>query len=120
MEDGWPMYGVVKSHEHTPGNIATLVWIAITHRLHVWILKQKATECIFFTEVIFHCCGTDGPSEALLTDTAGEKVRVILDRAMDFRQTVADKLQSDPSLTTGDVTSLNLTMIKASEIGRTL
>jgi aminoacylase len=50
-----------------------------------------------------------------LSDTAGEKVRVIVDRAMEFRQAQKEKLESDPSLTTGDVTSLNLTVMKVNE-----
>jgi aminoacylase len=70
---------------------------------------------VFWAEVTFHCSGTGGSTETPLTGTAGEKVRIILDRAMEFRQTQKDKLESDPTLTTGDVTSLNLTMMKVTE-----
>jgi aminoacylase len=70
---------------------------------------------MFSIELTFHCCGTTGASVTPLSDTAGEKVRVVLDRAMDFRQTQKEKLESDASLTTGDVTSLNLTMMKVNK-----
>lgn len=67
---------------------------------------------IFSIEVTFHCYGTTGSPDTPLTATAGEKVRVVVDRAMDFRKAEKEKLESDPSLTIGDVTSLNLTMMK--------
>ncbi|PNF38477.1 hypothetical protein B7P43_G03992 [Cryptotermes secundus] len=75
-----------------------------------WNVRQQIT---------FHCYGKTGSLATPLNDTAGQKVRVILDRAMEFRQAQKEKLESDPSLRAGDVTSLNLTMMEggASSLG---
>jgi len=62
--------------------------------------------------MLVHCPGTTGHGSLLLPDTAGEKVRIIIDHFMDFREQEKKKLDSDPSLTIGDVTSVNLTQLK--------
>lgn len=59
-----------------------------------------------------HCPGTPGHGSLLLPDTAGEKVRIIIDRFMDFREQEKQKLDSHPSLNVGDVTTVNLTQLK--------
>ena len=59
-----------------------------------------------------HCPGTPGHGSLLLPDTAGEKVRIIVDHFMDFREQEKKKLDLDPSLTVGDVTTVNLTELK--------
>jgi len=62
--------------------------------------------------MLVHCPGTTGHGSLLLTDTAGEKVRIIIDHFMDFREQEKKKLASDPNLNIGDVTSVNLTQLK--------
>jgi len=62
--------------------------------------------------MLVHCPGTTGHGALLLPDTAGEKVRIIVDRFMDFREQEKKKLDSDPSLIISDVTSVNLTQLK--------
>jgi hypothetical protein len=62
--------------------------------------------------MLVHCPGTTGHGSLLLPDTAGEKVRIIIDHFMDFREQEKKKLDSDPSLTIGDVTTVNLTQLK--------
>jgi hypothetical protein len=62
--------------------------------------------------MLVHCPGTTGHGSLLLPDTAGEKVRIIIDHFMDFREQEKKKLNSDPSLTLGDVTTVNLTQLK--------
>ncbi|KPI95869.1 Aminoacylase-1 [Papilio xuthus] len=57
------------------------------------------------------CPGKSGHGSLLLPDTCGEKIRYIIDKFMDLRQVSKTRLESDPSLTIGDVTSINLTMI---------
>jgi aminoacylase len=59
-----------------------------------------------------HCPGTPGHGSLLLPDTAGEKVRIIIDRFMDFREQEKKKLEMNPNLTVGDVTTVNLTCLK--------
>jgi aminoacylase len=62
--------------------------------------------------LFIHCPGTPGHGSLLLPDTAGEKVRIIIDYFMDFREQERKKLVSNPSLTIGDVTTVNLTQLK--------
>jgi aminoacylase len=63
-------------------------------------------------DLIVHCPGTPGHGSLLLPDTAGEKVRIIIDHFMDFREQERKKLVSNPSLTVADVTTVNLTQLK--------
>jgi len=59
------------------------------------------------------CAGTTGHGSIMLDNTAGEKLRVIIDRFMDFRASEKAKL-TDPTkmaITLGNVTSVNLTKI---------
>jgi aminoacylase len=63
-------------------------------------------------QMLVHCPGTTGHGALLLPDTAGEKVRIIIDHFMDFREQEKKKLDSDPSLIISDVTSVNLTQLK--------
>ncbi|XP_076631647.1 aminoacylase-1 [Colletes latitarsis] len=57
------------------------------------------------------CAGSPGHGSLLMDNTAGEKIRVIIDRFMDFRATQKEKLK-DPKIHLGDVTSVNLTQLK--------
>ncbi|GLH01980.1 Aminoacylase-1 [Gryllus bimaculatus] len=59
-----------------------------------------------------HCPGSPGHGSLLLPDTAGEKVRHIIDRFMDFRQREKQKLNDNPNMELGDVTTINLTQLK--------
>lgn len=46
-----------------------------------------------------------------MKDTAPERLRTLLDRFYDYRETQVLKLQDNPDLTIGDVTTVNITMI---------
>ncbi|KAF2893961.1 hypothetical protein ILUMI_12211 [Ignelater luminosus] len=59
-----------------------------------------------------HCPGQTGHGSLLLDNTAGEKVRKILDKFYDLREQEKKKLDDDPSLNTGDVSTINLTVIE--------
>lgn len=48
----------------------------------------------------------------LLKDTAGEKVRNLLDRFIDYRNTQVKRLADNPELSIGDVTTVNVTIIQ--------
>lgn len=61
--------------------------------------------------VEFTVPGQPGHGSLLLKNTAGEKVRNLLDRFIDYRNTQVKRLENDPELTIGDVTTLNLTMM---------
>ncbi|XP_015601139.1 aminoacylase-1 [Cephus cinctus] len=58
-----------------------------------------------------HCPGTPGHGSLLLDNTAGEKIRVIIEKFMDFRAKEKAKLK-DPKLKVGDVTTVNLTQLQ--------
>lgn len=61
--------------------------------------------------VEFVCEGTTGHGSLLHENTAGEKLRHILDQIFDYRTEQAEKLKNNPEFTIGDVTTVNLTII---------
>lgn len=61
--------------------------------------------------VAVECAGTPGHGSILLDNTAGEKIRIIIDRFMDFRAKEKEKLKN-PKLQLGDVTTINLTQLR--------
>ncbi|XP_047002828.1 aminoacylase-1-like [Schistocerca americana] len=63
-------------------------------------------------KVKVRCRGFTGHGSIPVPGTPGEKLRVVLDRFMDFRQEELDKLQQDPNLWMADVTSTNLTIVE--------
>ncbi|XP_049764518.1 aminoacylase-1-like [Schistocerca cancellata] len=63
-------------------------------------------------KVKVRCRGFTGHGSILVPGTPGEKLRIVLDRFMDFRQEELDKLQQDPNLWMADVTSTNLTTVE--------
>lgn len=63
-------------------------------------------------ELHIHCPGSPGHGSLLLPNTAGEKLRIVIDRFMDYRQKEKTRLESNPEFTIGDVTTVNLTMVK--------
>ncbi|XP_063822557.1 aminoacylase-1-like [Ostrinia nubilalis] len=58
-----------------------------------------------------HCTGQPGHGSLLIHNTAGEKLRYIIDKFMDLREQQKKILESDSKLTIGDVTTVNLTQI---------
>ena len=65
----------------------------------------------FLIDIFFHCSGTAGHGSLLLDDTAGEKIRFLIDKFMDLRAKEKERLKQNPNLTIGDVTTINLTQI---------
>ncbi|KAI5639494.1 peptidase family m20/M25/M40 domain-containing protein [Phthorimaea operculella] len=72
-------------------------------------LVYNAERSIWHIDVT--CPGKSGHGSLLLPDNCGEKVRYIIDKFMDLRQESKKKLESNPDLTIGDVTSINLTIL---------
>ncbi|XP_051172660.1 aminoacylase-1-like isoform X2 [Leptopilina boulardi] len=62
-------------------------------------------------QIWINCPGEEGHGSTLLNNTAGEKLRSIIDRFMDYRASEKAKLK-DPRVKSGNVTSINLTMMK--------
>lgn len=67
---------------------------------------------IFSTDVHIHCHGDPGHGSLILKNTAGEKMRYIIDRFMDMRKEQEDLLEQNPNYKLGDVTTINLTILK--------
>ncbi|XP_078043647.1 aminoacylase-1 [Augochlora pura] len=61
--------------------------------------------------VVVQCNGTPGHGSLLLDNTAGEKVRTIIDRFMDLRAKEKEKLNTG-KFQLGDVTTINLTQLQ--------
>ncbi|CAK1601217.1 unnamed protein product [Parnassius mnemosyne] len=62
-------------------------------------------------QIHVHCTGQPGHGSLLLPNTAGEKVRYIINKFMDMREEQKKILESNNKLTIGDVTTINLTQI---------
>lgn len=69
-------------------------------------------------EIEFLCHGQAGHGSLLLKKTAGEKLHYIIDKLMHFRKGEEAKLENNPELTIGDVTTVNLTMLKGGTQGK--
>ncbi|KAG6456639.1 aminoacylase-1 isoform X2 [Manduca sexta] len=62
-------------------------------------------------QIHVHCTGQPGHGSLLLPNTAGEKIRHVINRFMDYREEQKKILDSNPKLTIGDVTTINLTQL---------
>ena len=58
-----------------------------------------------------NCTGNTGHGSSLMDNTAGEKLRYMIDKFMDLRAEEKKKLEN-PKLRLGDVTSINLTIVE--------
>lgn len=63
-------------------------------------------------QIEFVCHGQSGHGSMLFRNTPGEKIHYIIDKMMNFRKGELAKLESNTKLTLGDVTTVNLTMLK--------
>lgn len=66
----------------------------------------------YYTEFVITCCGNAGHGSIMHDNTAGEKIRYVVDKFMDYREVQKRRLLSDPNLMVGDVTSVNLTLLE--------
>ena len=64
----------------------------------------------FWVEVT--CRGSPGHGSRFLDNTAAEKARRVINRLLEFRDSEQRRLEADPRLTEGDVTSVNLTLMQ--------
>ncbi|XP_037936843.1 aminoacylase-1A-like [Teleopsis dalmanni] len=62
-------------------------------------------------QINFKISGNAGHGSLLLKNTVGEKLQYILNKMMTLREQESKRLESDSSLTIGDVTTVNLTKI---------
>ncbi|XP_054729612.1 aminoacylase-1-like [Anastrepha obliqua] len=81
------------------------------------IASVNETFSLFYAErslwhVHFIISGTAGHGSLLHKNTTGQKLHYILNKLMEFRKHEEDRLESDSSLMLGDVTTINLTIVK--------
>ncbi|XP_014087743.2 aminoacylase-1 [Bactrocera oleae] len=81
------------------------------------IASADETFPVFYAErclwhVHFLISGTAGHGSLLHKNTVGEKLNYILNKLFEFRQHEVDRLDRDKSLLLGDVTTINLTVVK--------
>lgn len=88
-------------------------------RKEVFGVSKSNSQLIFFKlsillllDVHFIISGTAGHGSLMHKNTVGEKLNYILNKLFEFRQREIDRLDKDPSLLLGDVTTINLTIIK--------
>lgn len=72
---------------------------------------------VFYAErsvwrVHFNCHGTTGHGSLLHKNTAADKIRYVIDRFLDYRAEQVKKLENNPEFSVGDVTTVNLTILK--------
>ncbi|KAK6174932.1 hypothetical protein SNE40_013488 [Patella caerulea] len=58
------------------------------------------------------CPGDPGHGSAILKNTAAEKFNKVINSFLSFRREQEERLESNPNLTLGDVTTVNLTMVE--------
>lgn len=58
------------------------------------------------------CPGNPGHGSRFIEGTAAEKLHLIINKFLDFRQQEKSRLEANPNLTLGDVTTVNLTKIE--------
>ncbi|XP_038214771.1 aminoacylase-1-like [Zerene cesonia] len=62
-------------------------------------------------QIHVHCTGQPGHGSLLFPNTAGEKLRYIINKFMTLRDEQKSILDNNPQLTIGDVTTINLTQV---------
>lgn len=80
------------------------------------IATQNEIFTVYYSErsqwvIRVKCFGTTGHGSLLYENTAGEKIRHVINCFMDYRAEQLAKLKQNPKLSIGDVTTVNLTML---------
>jgi len=68
------------------------------------------------TEVQFTARGNTGHALRFIENTAAEKLQFVINRLLEVRTNEKARLESNPNLSMGDVTSVNMTMIQVKEV----
>lgn len=67
--------------------------------------------CFSLSAFKFRFTGNAGHGSILLPNTAGEKLGYVVNKMMEFRASQVKRLEDDPNLFFGDVTTVNLTQL---------
>ncbi|XP_055303614.1 aminoacylase-1-like [Sitodiplosis mosellana] len=63
-------------------------------------------------QIEFICHGQSGHGSMLFKNTPGEKIHYLVDKLMSFRKVEAAKLENNANVDLGDVTTVNMTLLK--------
>lgn len=66
-------------------------------------------------QITFQCLGQSGHGSLLFKNTPGEKIDYLVSRLMAMRAAEVAKLDGNPALDLGEVTSINLTMLSGGQ-----
>lgn len=69
-------------------------------------------------QIEFICHGQSGHGSMLFLNTPGEKIHYIIDKLMNFRKVQIAKLDNNPEMDLGDVTSVNMTLLNGGTQGK--
>lgn len=69
-------------------------------------------------QIEFICHGQSGHGSMLFKNTPGEKIHYIVDKFMNYRKNEAAKLENNPELSLGDVTTVNMTILEGGAQGK--
>lgn len=105
----WGMEAFTKSEEFKKLNVG--------FSLDEGMTVPHETFPVFFAErsiwhLIMKISGPTGHGSLLLENTAGQKLQYVLNKIMELRAQQVQLLKSDSNLQLGDVTSVNLTLLK--------
>ncbi|XP_055298307.1 aminoacylase-1-like [Sitodiplosis mosellana] len=65
----------------------------------------------FVWSILFRCRGSTGHASLFHKNTAIEKIQFLMNKFLNFRKSEEQRLENNPNLTVGDVTSVNITTI---------
>ena len=65
---------------------------------------------VFWVKITCH--GSPGHGSRFLENTAGEKAQKVINKLLEFRSQEKERLEANPELTLGDVTTVNLTLME--------
>ena len=103
------MLGFVKTPEFKALNVGLSLDEGIASPDDVIPLYYGERNCFW---IKITCNGSPGHGSRFLENTAGEKSQKIINRLLDFRSQEKERLESNPELTLGDVTTVNLTLME--------
>ena len=103
------MLGFVKTPEFKALNVGLGLDDGIASPDHIIPLYYGERNCFW---IKITCHGSPGHGSRFLENTAGEKAQKIINRLLEFRSQEKERLESNPELTLGDVTTVNLTLME--------
>jgi len=103
------MLGFVKTPEFQSLNVGLGLDEGIASPDEVVPLYYGERNCFW---IKITCHGSPGHGSRFLENTAGEKAQKVINKLLEFRSQEKERLEANPELTLGDVTTVNLTLME--------